>query len=461
MSVIWRNRAGNQRALVELRHPTTEPELRDIVGEAASHGRPLKAVGAGLACSDMALTHGILLSLEDYGRVVSLDAERMEVTVQAGARLGEVTRHLAGRGFAFESTGGSAAQTIAGAVATGFSGTGTRSAGLSAAVTGMRLIDAEGVVHETHSPLRSNGAGGSGARGAPHRGEDTAPDSPERLHDVARVGLGALGLISTLTLAVVPAFKLHTRTEVRHMGELLEGFEHLASANDHLELWCSTGSDTAFAKVGRRTHEPATARPRSTVLRERLLSDLLTNRGGTRSRNANRWGPPRLSERRSSLAVRMLPTESDDASPDLLRPEPSNGEVELGYAVPLGETMDALLAIQQWARQRDDPVHLPVAVWVSDGDDSPLSPSYGRKSGHIRIRASRGWAYEELFGAVESIMAEHDGRPHWETLHRRTSDELRGLYPRWAEFQAVRGHMDPTGVFANAYTERCLGSPAS
>ena len=181
MSVIWRNRAGNQRALVELRHPTTEPELRDIVGEAASHGRPLKAVGAGLACSDMALTHGILLSLEDYGRVVSLDAERMEVTVQAGARLGEVTRHLAGRGFAFESTGGSAAQTIAGAVATGFSGTGTRSAGLSAAVTGMRLIDAEGVVHETHRPLRSNGAGGSGARGAPHRGEDTAPDSPERL----------------------------------------------------------------------------------------------------------------------------------------------------------------------------------------------------------------------------------------------------------------------------------------
>jgi len=103
------------------------------------------------------------------------------------------------------------------------------------------------------------------------------------------------------------------------------------------------------------------------------------------------------------------------------------------------------------------PPMFPVEVRVSQGDDIPLSTAHGRASGWIAVHQYIGAPYEAYFQAVEQIMDDFDGRPHWGKMHFQTANSLAERYPEWDVFQAMRHELDPAGTFANAYTDRVLG----
>ena len=91
------------------------------------------------------------------------------------------------------------------------------------------------------------------------------------------------------------------------------------------------------------------------------------------------------------------------------------------------------------------------------GDDSMLSPSHERDTCYIAVHQDRKLDWPVLFREVESVLSAYDGRPHWGKRHEQTAATLEPRYPRWRDFQKLRKRLDPTGAFANEYTDRVLG----
>jgi L-gulonolactone oxidase len=94
---------------------------------------------------------------------------------------------------------------------------------------------------------------------------------------------------------------------------------------------------------------------------------------------------------------------------------------------------------------------------VSAGDDADLSPAHGRDTCYVAVHVYRGMEYEQYFRAVEAIMDDYEGRPHWGKRHYQTAATVADRYPEWDAFQAARSRVDPDGVLANEYVDRVLG----
>ncbi len=99
----------------------------------------------------------------------------------------------------------------------------------------------------------------------------------------------------------------------------------------------------------------------------------------------------------------------------------------------------------------------PIEVRTVAADDALLSTAAGRDSGYVAVHMFEGMPWEPYFHAVEAVMDELGGRPHWGKRHFQSAATLRARYPEWERFQAVRRRLDPEGRFANAYTDRVLG----
>jgi L-gulonolactone oxidase len=166
---------------------------------------------------------------------------------------------------------------------------------------------------------------------------------------------------------------------------------------------------------------------------------------------------PRIARRIPSAGRQDYVERSDRvfASPRLVR------FLEMEYAVPREAFPSAFAAVRGLERRIGVPVGFPVECRFTAGDDIPLSTAEGRDSAYIAVHVATGAPHDQYFTGVEAIMDDHDGRPHWGKLHYQRAATLAPRYPRWHEFQAVRARLDPTGRFANPYTDRVLGGQGS
>lgn len=426
---LWSNWAGNQRAFLPVVRPTVEAELCRIVADAAASGRRLKAVGTGHSFTGVALSDGMLVDLRDYGRVRAVDAAAGTVTVEAGCRLRDLSAFLWNRGLALPNLGDIDVQTVAGATATGTHGTGLAFGNLSSAVVGMWLVDGTGEVVECDATTR-----------------------PE-VFAAARVGLGALGIVSTITFQCVPAFHLHAVHEPRPVDEVLEAFDDLVAANDHFELFWVPGTRGALTKTHRRNHEPVAPRPR----RDAFLHDMVWDNlafGAAQRAGAVRPGWFRPVVRRIPAPGRV---EFNDRSYRVLASPRHVRFVESEWAVPVEHTVEAVQRVRAVVADLGHPVTFPVEVRVSAADDIALSTASGRTTGWVSVHMYRQMPHEQYFRRVADALADLDARPHWGKLHPLGAAALADRYPRWGEFQDVRAALDPHGVFDNAELRRVLG----
>ena len=430
MTTTVSNWAGNQRWLVaERAAPRSTEEVAEVVRRAG--GRRVKAIGAGHSFTAAASTDGVQVTLDRMSHLLDVDRDRGRVRVEAGIRLGALNDALAGVGLAMPNLGDIDRQSVAGAIATATHGTGLGLGNLATTVVGMEIVTGTGEVVRVD--------------------EDSDPE----LLRVARVGLGALGIVTEVTLQCVPAFDLHARETIEPLDDILDGLAEHAAAVDHFEFyWMPGGAKRCQVKRNTRTDEPRRPQPRLAYGRDKWLGENLAF--GLVCRVGRRFptAVPRISRAVMSVAgERDLVDRSDRVfcSPRRVR------FVEMEYGIPVEHLAEAVRRLREFTRHLPIPVLFPVEVRVSAADDIPLSTGFGRASGWIAVHQYRGAPHEEYFAGVERIMDDYGGRPHWGKLHGQRAATLAPRYPQWDDFLAARDKLDPDRTFANAYLDRVLG----
>ncbi len=414
----------------ERSNPRSVFEVAQVVTAAHRAGRRVKAIGAGHSFTGTAATDGVQVSLDRLDQVVAIDDAGQQVTVGAGIRLHRLNDVLAAAGLALPNLGDIDRQSFAGAIATATHGTGLGLGNLATTVVGMQLVTGTGEI------VRCSG--------------DLDPD----LLRVARVGVGALGVVTEVTLQCVPAFDLHAHETVEALDDVLDEFSEQAAAVDHFEFYWMPGTRRCQVKRNSRTEGARAPQPRWAYVRDKWLGE---NVGfGMVCRVGRRFPTltPRISRLVGSAAAeRDLVDRSDRVfcSPRRVR------FVEMEYGIPVEHVPEAVRRVRDLTVGLPTPVLFPIEVRVSAADDIPLSTGFGRTSGWIAVHQYRGAPYEEYFAGVERIMDDYEGRPHWGKLHGQRAGTLAPRYPQWDEFATARDRLDPDRTFANPYLDRVVG----
>jgi L-gulonolactone oxidase len=427
---MWRNWAGDQHAAPAARvRATRREDVVDAVRRASAEGRSVRAVGAGHSFSDIALTNGYQLSLDGMDRLLDADRESGLVRVEAGIAIHALNRRLAELGLAMENLGDVDRQSIAGAISTATHGTGAKLRNLSSQVEALELVTGDGGVLEVDG-------------------------SDVDLLGAARVGLGALGVVTAVTLRCVPAFTLEGLDAPAPVEEVLATLDERVEGNDHFEFYFFPYAERALTRTNNRVErEP---RPRA---RARAWVDdvLLANHVFHAFCLAGRLAPRRIPAINRAVTRLIGTTRRVERSYEIFASRRLVRFTEMEYAVPRARIADAVRGVRELIERHRFAVPFPVEVRFVAPDDAFLSTAHGRETAYLAVHMFRGMEWEPYFRAVEQLMDGLDGRPHWGKRHFQTAETLRDRYPEWDRFQAVRARLDPEGRFANAYVDRVLG----
>ncbi|MCM3924547.1 FAD-binding protein, partial [Frankia sp. AiPs1] len=408
----------------------------------------VRAAGAGHAMNAIGRPDdgGVQISLDRCADLVALDGGSGLVTVRGGMTLRRLNRLLAEAGLALTNQGHGEQATIAGAIATGTHGTGARYGGLSTQVRALEVVLADGAVVTCS------------------RGE-----RPE-LFAAARLGLGAVGVVTSVTLQAVPLFALHVRESRLPLAEVLDGYGALVEQADHVRFAWFPHTSTALVRwddrrpVDDELAPPPRHRgrlaggPVSGGVFEALMvaARRLPAADRPAAQLAARLGAAPASGRPSlDLSYRVFAT-GHPALPG----HPALRYKEIEYAVPRAELAAAMGELATAVTRSGVRSAFPVEVRCAPADEIPLSPAFGRDTAYIAVRIDRRGPHGNYFGRAEQIMLAAGGRPHWGTLHTLAAAQLRERYPRFDDFLAVRDAVDPAGVFTNAHLTHVLGPPA-
>ena len=388
----------------------------------------MRVSASGHSFTDIACTDDVMLRLDALDRVVSADGELVEV--EAGITLHRLGKELADRGLAMENQGDIDRQQLAGAISTATHGTGAGYPNLSAQVVGLRLVTADGEVRELSA--------------------ESDPDAWR----AARVGLGALGVITRVTLRCVPLFTLSRLDLPRDLDETLAALDELVSSNDHFEFY-------GFPYTGRvmtRESERSDRDVEQTESWKRWLNDVVAeNAIPAAIFRLGRAAPSIIPALNRRVVPLMQPSKVVDHAHRVYASRRNIPFTEMEYGIPREAAAAAVRRVVDLIERRGLAVAMPYEVRFTKGDDAYLSTAAGRDTCYIAVHQYRGMDFDAYFRGVERIMDDYGGRPHWGKLHFQTAATLAPRYPDWDAFQAVRRRLDPDGVLTNDYTERVLG----
>ncbi len=429
-AAVWSNWTGDQECRpAQIVRPRDRAELQATIAAATAAGKTVSVVGSGHSFTETALTDGVAVDLAALSGTLDADPSSGLVKVGAGTILADLNEELDRLGLAMENLGDIDRQTIAGAISTGTHGTGARLRNISAQVEAVELVTAAGEVREP---------GGA---------------EPDLLR-AARVGVGALGAISAVTLRCVPAFTLRRVDASYPREEVLDTFAERAEANDHFELFTFPYADSALVLERNRVEGPP--RPRGPLAAR--LNDVVLENWALEALSAAGKLFPAAIPRLSRIAARLASGgKTTDRSDRVFASERRVRFTEMEYGVPREHGPEAARRTIEWVRANRYPVFFPIEMRVAAGDDALLSPSHERDTAYIAVHQYRGMEWRPYFEAVEEIMRDYGGRPHWGKRHFQTAAGLAPLYPAWDRFQAARDQLDPDRVFSNEYAARVLG----
>ena len=428
----WTNWAGTASADVQVEMPASVAAVQQAVTTANGACSRIKPIGAGHSFTAIGVTDGVQLRPEGLTGIVSTDRSTGLVTALAGTRLHDLNAALWDQGLSMTNLGDIDVQTIAGAISTGTHGTGAKLGGIATQVRGVQLVTADGQLREV----------------------DAASD-PD-LFGAVCVGLGALGVITAVTLQCEPAFALHAQEAPTPLDEVLGDLDALVDGHDHFEFYWFPHTRRTLTKRNNRRPVEDGLKPLSRM-RHYIDDELLSN---TAFDAINKFTTrrPNVIPRANRLASRLLSArEYTDRSYEVFASPRRVKFREMEYAVPREAVPHVLGELEAYLSRSGEQIGFPVEVRFAAADDLWLSTAHGRASGYIAVHQYIRRDHEPYFAAVEAIARSVDGRPHWGKLHNRDAESLRAAYPRFDDFVALRDKLDPNRIFSNPYLDRVLG----
>jgi alditol oxidase len=415
------NWAGNHAYVASRLHePASMDELQSIVRAS----RSLRVLGSRHSFNDIADTTGDLVSLRRMPRVFDLDPAAGTVRVDGGVRYGELAEPLHAAGYALHNLASLPHISVAGACATATHGSGDRSGNLATAVSAMDIVTADG-----------------------ERTTLTRDEDPEAF-DGAVVGLGALGVVTSLTLELQPTFRMRQDLyEDLALDQAVEHFDEITALADSVSLfseWHGPLVEQVWLK--RRVSdgddfEPAPTLHGATLATvplhpiRRMPADALTRQLGV---------PGPWHERMPHFRMDHTPS--------------AGAELQTEYLLPRKHAAEALLAIAG-LRERFAPFLQVAEVRTVAADRLWLSTASGRSSVAFHFTWYPDWdGVRGILPEIEDALAPFDPRPHWGKLFTMSPEAVRSAYPRLPAFVALAGVLDPDGTLRNAFLDRYIFS---
>ena len=391
----WTNWVGNQSFVPQdIASPETEAALINLIRSAAADGSGIRAFGSGHSCTPIVETLGTLLDLGALQGIISINAERQEVTAWAQTRIVDFGDALWDHGLALANQGDIDTQAIAGAIATATHGSGKNFGSFSSTLRAARVVDGHGAVHDLSA--------------------ETNPD----IFPAVQVALGLLGVMTQVTLKVVPAYHLHEQIRILHIDEVLERWDDLVASNRHFSFFWMP-SDASAALYG---FKDAGKDHCMVKIYNEVPAEFVAPRGD-----------------RVDRSYRIYPHVF----------EPNFHELE--YFLPLDCAKGALRDQRALMVKSLPDSQFPLEVRVVAPESGWLSPNYNRASVVLSISGTPGTDYWPYLRATDALFGQFAARPHWGKLHFMTPQSMAALFPRYEDFKTLRRQFDPKGIFLNPH----------
>jgi L-gulono-1,4-lactone dehydrogenase len=472
----WQNHTGNQGVdPLAIAKPSTLEQLIRLVQDAERDGVTVRAVGSGHSWSDVALCTGVVIETHGLKRCPpgpppllrdDLDGG-MLVWTEAGIRLRELNRTLHARGLALSNMGGYDAQTVAGVLGTSTHGSGIAFGPIADAVRSLDLVAGGGRVHRVEP---HDGPTDPDAFRAAHPERELVQDD-DAFHAVV-VGMGCMGIVYAATIAVEPAYCLR---EVRTIttwdavkADLLDPTRAVLHAHRHYEVLVSPYPGEDGQHMCLVTTRDRVACTRRHAVRTRSWLVELTSAFPLTSSILNvilglwpRIAPRLIEAQMKAIARRDFENVSyrvlNIGNANLLRAYSS----EIG--VPFeGDThvraVERVFEVAAQRRRLGGQFHSSAfSLRFVKGSPAFMSMMHARETMMIElILLTHTEGGMELLGAHEEALYALGGRPHWGQVNTLTGshDLVASMYPRYADWLAVRRRFDARGVFDGPFSKR-------
>lgn len=424
----WQNWAGNIRfSPNKIVQPTSTQDVVDLV----KTGRKIRCIGTGHSWSELAPTDDILMATDGLNKILSIDRDKKQATIQSGAKLEHLNVQLWNEGYAFSNLGSIARQSLAGAISTATHGSGINFQILGSMVESFKLVKADGEVLKIDRKENSE------------------------LFHLSLISLGSLGIITEMTINIVPKFQLHECSGIMDFEEVCDNILDWIKQEDHIKMWWFPHTEKMMVYRYNRTQEPV----KDTWFRQKFMDEWISvyfYRFGLWW--GNRKPARRMYINRNVLVRFLADVNRTERSYKVFNvPEPPiHRETEWAFDVSLTPTL--LREYKQMVEEKGHLINFIQEIRFVKGDDFALSPCYGRDSVYVGAynADNRGW--DTLLSDFEEMAIKHSGRPHWGKEFNVKADYLKSVYPKWGDFRKLRNELDPNSQFSNPFVSKLFSN---
>jgi alditol oxidase len=397
-----------------VQHPADAAEVRELI----LRGGPVRALGTRHSFTDLADTAGRLISLDRFADDLVIDEDARTASFAPGLRYGDLATQLQARGWALHNLASLPHISVAGAVATGTHGSGDHNGNLSTAVAALEFLDGTGEL------VRLSRADAD--------------------FDGAVVSLGALGVVTRITLDIQPTFEV--RQDLYNnlpWDAALAHFDAITASAYSVSLFTRWIGDTIeIAWLKSRMDEPAPPTELFGAVLQTLDEHMLPDQPASNTTQQGGVAGP-WNDRLAHFKLGFTPSNGD--------------ELQTEYLVPRANILPALAAMRELG-PRINPLLLVTELRTMTADRLWLSGAYGTDAVGIHFTWKKlPTEVGALLPDIEAALLPLGARPHWGKVFAAGVDDLEPLYPRLDDFRALAEKYDPKGIFRSDFLSRKLG----
>ncbi len=407
--------------------PASTQEAQDIVKEHLYKRQGIRVRGSAHSWTPLIETNDSFLHLDSMQGIRNIDKNNQLINVYAGTKLSRFGDEAFKQGLALPNQGDIDKQSLAGAISTGTHGTGIELQSISNQAQSFTIILGTGDILKIEKEKDFN------------------------LFQAAGVSLGALGLITEMTIKAIPAYKLDVQIWSEDMSTCLSKLDSRIKENRHFEIFYFPVGDWCLAKKMNKTEKKKSFFSSAQKVNERVVENWLYE-GIHYLAHKNKAYKTLDNFVRKCASTKHFVNWSHKA----FAAERTIRFMEMEYNLPIEKFDEVFAEMKSVIKKNNFETLFPIEIRFVKADNLWLSPAYKRDSVYFAVHSYIKEDFRPYFNAMEAIFKRHGGRPHWGKWHSMNRAEFENAYPKFNDFIQIRQQYDPTGLWLNPYLKNCI-----